>query len=106
MNTREILVAAREKISAPERWTQFVGARTDDGYATYWGDPEAVCWCALGAVSAIDDRQRNVAVQSGAIKALQQSAGSALTEYNDTHTHADVLALFDCAIAALREGEQ
>ena len=93
--TLEILREARELISVPERWTTGASARTLDGCELYSGAHEAaVCWCAIGAI-------RHSVGKYGNIIDILGELDPRLDEWNDTHTHAEVLALFDRTIARM-----
>lgn len=109
MTTLEVLTAAREKIAAPEHWTQEAFARRmpDEDEGQEVGDdidpckPNAVCWCATGAIAAV---QGASAPEWGDL--LTQAFGmtdSELERFNDSHAHPEVLALFDKAVAAVQE---
>jgi hypothetical protein len=41
---------AHELIADPEHWTRHAYARNSDGLPTDPEAPDAVCWCALGAI--------------------------------------------------------
>jgi hypothetical protein len=105
--TREVLVAARALIARPEAWTQGALARTvENGVASSVGD-FATCWCAEGAVVKVGGDEIWHEVEGGrclyeqTLDALRVAAGGiAIHRFNDTHSHADVLAAFDRAIAA------
>lgn len=103
MNTREILVAARELISVPERWTQGSLAESRLGRPIGPSTPGAVCWCALGAVQKVAD-DLNMPF-GGAVSHLNKAGPINLGLFNDTHTHPEVVALFDRAIASCEGGE-
>lgn len=98
MTTLEILKAARELISVPERWTQKESARHKNGNAIDWYDPNASCWCSSGALSKVfgSGSYRSLTNCSGI---LNEVAGGSFVYYNDAHTHAEVLAMFDRAIS-------
>jgi hypothetical protein len=100
MTTLDVLKAARALISDPARWTQNVMARdADGGQYTFGCAPQTVSWCALGALQHITGK----ASTNGALDALDTQLPIYITidYFNDTHTHAEVLALFDAAIARL-----
>lgn len=101
MTTREILIAARALIAAPEGWTQGEYARDADGCAVDPDNPDAVCFCALGAIERACERGID---GDEAIQAIQRIVGL-VAGFNDTHTHAAVVAMFDEAIARLDRGE-
>jgi hypothetical protein len=106
MDTREVLQQARALISDPARWTQEEYARNADGIKAYVWHADARAWCAIGAVrrvasdndSAVLAGQRALAQP---IETVELESEEAVTNFNDTHTHAEVLALFDAAIARL-----
>jgi hypothetical protein len=99
ITARKILIAARAKIERPEAWTKGRYARDKNGEGTIPNSRHAVCWCAIGAVHA--------ASPSDTAPALTQlnrfvPGGEATYTYNDfpETTHAEILALYDRAIAA------
>lgn len=93
MTTREVLVAARALIDTPEKWIQ--GTWNLDLASG------ATCFCALGAL-----REVVGGLAGDAFSLLcDQVPGRykrGIARFNDapTTTHADVMALFDRAIAA------
>lgn len=116
MNSVGILKKSRELISDPSKWTQGVAARYTGGDPCQPHDQEAVCWCALGSVvwsvySVCDSRVVAVDLSSSLLELLDKESGiphleadgspRPLAAFNDSHTHAEVLALFDKAIAKM-----
>ena len=97
-SVKELPIAARKKIEKPENWTQNYSAKDVDGSAVYVCSPEAVCWCTLGAIRAVSD-DRGDLVEAACNKLYDVLDDSFITIFNDTHTHEEVLALFDRAIA-------
>lgn len=106
MTTEEVLIAAREKIADEKHWTQEAFARIapDEDEGEVEGrdvrptNSNAVCWCATGAIAAI---QGVTAPDWGDV--FTEAFGmtdSELESFNDTHTHTEVLNLFDQAIAS------
>lgn len=99
MNTHEILKAARAKIERPECWTQDVFARDRSGDCVHVLSPNAVCWCSVGACKAVVVADFNYFC--AALDALADAMGTPeVADFNDTHTHAEVLGAFDKAIEA------
>lgn len=108
--------AARELISDPARWCRGTMAKNDRGYAVGPRQPDACQWCALGAlVKCTPDDSKfkgevNTKVMANALKVaamfrrLVIGVGHSLVEFNDAHTHDEVLATFDAAIVQLRVG--
>ncbi len=105
MTTLEILKAARELISAPERWTQETSARTPDGRRCGALNANAVCWCSTGATLMFDpDNLGHFADSALGWQLMSDGYNDGVERFNDTHTHAEVLALFDKTIARLESG--
>jgi hypothetical protein len=98
MTTLEVLKAARELISDEKRWTQREFSRDADGNPLGSDEVSAgVCFCAVGALLRCEGR-----IFSESYEALSESMEAVtVSYYNDTHTHAEVLAKFDEAIAKL-----
>lgn len=99
----EVLRAGRERVA--RGWTQRAMARRSETIAVAPSHPNAVCWCAAGGIYA-DHRTKNS--HEAAVTALERELPPGdwdgnIIAYNDlpTTTQADVLALFDRAIAAL-----
>lgn len=100
MTPLETLKAARDLISDPARWTQKTQARDRHGRNVDFLNDDAVCWCTLGAIAKADFDLWGK--QSDADKVLRRLVPRGLVgQFNDTHTHAEVIALFDAAIAEL-----
>lgn len=106
MSTLEILKAAKEKIVDEKSWTQ-------EWFAKYWDDerrvwreadatsPWATCWCSSGAIRAVLNASNFDSISDDlAIPFGFDSLGN-LEEFNDSHTHAEVITLWDKAIAEL-----
>jgi hypothetical protein len=97
---REVLVRTRERIERPDHWCQHVGALAADRRVVRPADPDACRWCLSSAL--FDDRGAdpygNATIGAGALLA-RLVPGRDVIRFNDTHTHAEVLALLDFAIA-------
>lgn len=92
MNTVQILKDARALISDEKNWVKGAYRKNIDGRE---------CFCALGAVFKVSASE-DVFFQDQlkAENALALAAGTSwVPEFNDAHTHAEVLTLFDRAIA-------
>jgi hypothetical protein len=100
----EVLKAARKRIEKPEAWTTGSLARTFLGFDVGEQHPDACCWCAIGAVYSVPAvvlGARDIAHE--AMERALPPGFDAVERFNDNRytTHADVLALFDRAIASL-----
>jgi len=95
------LTAARELLSDPVRWTKGRMARDAAGERAYSRSPEAVCWCAAGALNKVSSAW---GVQEAQGILFASVSGKGIAAFNDdpTTTHADILAAFDRAIAAAK----
>lgn len=96
MTPKEILIAARAKIEAPERWTQGKFARAKNGACIGPQTAGAVRWCSIGAIISVGDLP-----SYDLLLAAIGGEWNTVAEWNDApnRTHAEVLAAFDRAIA-------
>lgn len=96
MNTLEILTAARAKIADEKNWCQGEYARDVDGVSTGANNSEACSWCSFGSIASIVGGFKGVYTSS---EFLEKFMGDDIAKYNDSHTHSEVLAAWDWAIA-------
>lgn len=105
MTPKEVLVATRAKISDPNRWTREVAARDGHGIPCDPDQPEAACWCLVGAIVAVcpnDQAARNQAYVLLRAPTLNWELGIRnLHIFNDRNPHCVVLTKLDEAIAAI-----
>ncbi len=108
MNTLEVLTCARELLSDPAKWIKGAYAKTAAGSVVDATDPDACCFCALGAMRKCGGEDNED--DTPAAWALRDAANEKTSAhyYNDAAktTHADILALFDRAIAKVKAEEQ
>lgn len=102
-------------IEAPERWCQNTDARDAEGDAVGDTSARAVSWCLLGAFHkiGIPDNWRahtellmpDLDIDADLERANRDGTAAGVSYFNDTHTHAEVLALLRQAIerAPVRE---
>lgn len=96
----EIFKAARKRIEKEENWTQNASAKDEKGLVCRFDS--AVKFCALGALWAEEELSGVTYKEDLNGKVLRDLiGGSSMAMWNDTHTHAEVLALYDKAIAKL-----
>lgn len=94
----DVLKAARALIEKPENWTQGAMSRNADGSGHWWDAEGATCFCLMGAIARAAARRGSRA--QGAIVAIRSVIGSHLiAAYNDIHTHDEIIAALDRAIA-------
>lgn len=100
MTPLETLRAARQLISDPAKWTQGDFARDSLGLCADPHGYKAVCFCARGAIQKITKEDDGPA-EKALVDTCSVLHDMYVEEFNDTHTHAEILALFDAAIAEL-----
>lgn len=95
----EVLKEARELISVPERWTQDSSARDSYGEPVGPHSKYAVCWCSTGAIDkSCGGELGGLDLYRSATTSLREPMKLPVIIYNDNHTHAEVLSMFDEAI--------
>lgn len=92
------LIAAKALIDTPEKWIQGNAAEDAKGNQISPHDVAAVRFCSVGALGHVfsDDEYGD------AVDYLKSHLGGYgfVAEFNDTHTHAEVMAAWDRAIEA------
>lgn len=111
-STLQILIEGRELISDPKRWTQGQTALDASMQCVFPNSQKAVCWCSLGALAKVIDVDSSELLADhvnahDARHELSNAMGERVWAFNDRHTHEQVLAAWDQAIAdrKLRESE-
>jgi len=100
---REVLIKARAVLAKPEAWTRGWYARAADGRKVPANSEAATCWCMAGAVKRAAGPDATEALLNGAEFALaRETRTKYLDTFNDNprHSHADILRVFDRALAA------
>lgn len=106
-STAEILRAARERITPKEAWTQ---GRLSDlvpfGYAPPEDFEGSTCFCAMGALmyEAPDRAAFEEASDLFGVANRDEAGRRGFANFNDAHSHAEVLAGFDKAIELAEAG--
>lgn len=100
MKPSEILRKAKALIDTPEKWTQGTYARdSQDNASSILGD-QACKFCSLGALHKVSDSVYF------SMNYLEKIFGAPIDAFNDTHTHAEVMAKWDEAIALAEDDEK
>ena len=108
------LESARQLISDPRRWTVHYLAEDETGYPVDFDSDKATCWCSLGALRKVvnkDHRDWDVAITKEVLAHkylrdainLHPKGGASLAHFNDTHTHQEVMELWDSAIKLAKQ---
>ena len=105
MKTSEILIAARDLIADPARWTQHSSARNIKGNCTRSQSEEAVCWCAMGALERVCPLQDFVSTDDCLDRAGKELFGRLDVAVNDELGHDAVMQMYAKAIADARAEE-
>lgn len=97
---RDTLIAARALIDTPDKWLKGHWARDADGGQVFPTNPDAVCYCLVGAIRACDGGTPVRSLVATVIEELFDSRFYQTTVFNDhpTTTHADVMRVLDTAI--------
>lgn len=116
MKVSEMLIKAKALIENEANWIQGQYAReTPNGKTLSPRDGRAKCFCAIGALRHVDGATGHgdgVLMKAAEVLAKFAGAESADThsgrvmKFNDRASHADVLAMFDKAIAEAQKAEQ
>lgn len=98
---KDVLIRARALIE--QGWVQGHYALAADGREVYPGNKEAVCWCMYGALNAADPK-RSLKSEYVIDTLADHVPNGMIADFNDkpTTTVADVLAVFDKAIASCK----
>lgn len=105
---RNILIDSQWLIVNPEHWTQKSKARDKDGQVTGESSPAAYSRCSIGSLQHARDKagasmkQYHDAMFHLANVINPESLDypyEVISEFNDTHTHAEVMNAYDKAIA-------
>lgn len=102
----QILRAAKAKIENPENWIQGSAAIDRDGMNCDPDSLAAVAWCSLGAFYSIRSTSYKDAGYSFLERSISKSGVPGVANFNDTHSHAEVMSLWDKAISLSERKEQ
>lgn len=90
------LLEVRDLISDPAHWCQGQFAKDCTGLHINSRDPRACQWCLEGALLKCHASHTT-------FNAIYAATDGSPVQYNDTHTHAEVVAVVDRVIAAKTE---
>ena len=108
METKEIILRVKDLIKDEDAWVQKKYASNEAGEFLAAGDlPSATKWCLAGAVEKVCGCGTHVGDVVGKQKAriaLEEALPPlkrSLEEFNDTHTHEEVVEVLDRCLASL-----
>ena len=99
----DLLRRTRKRIESPDRWCQGFFGMSKTGKRVIPESADAVRWCLMGALMA--ETGDDMATYMQAANALNYTASEAIIHFNDTHEHAEVLAMIDRTIEGLEKLE-
>lgn len=103
MASADILRAARARIEDPKNWMRNWYALLPSGRPTRGNDPDACCWCSLGALQAsgsCDTSPEAALLDECAIEMF----GEDIIDVNDGLGHGAVMEVFRVAIETAEAG--
>ncbi len=71
----------RELLNARSRWVQGTDAEKSDGQETYAKDPDATCWCLLGAIERCYPHEEREDIYDRIVAATKESQ---ISSWNDS----------------------
>lgn len=99
MSTKEILVQLRALLDKPEHWTQSQMARNVNSAPVDPTSEEATQWCMAGGLCKITSNKTGTSMYYILARdAISAVVSTRVVNFNDSHTHADVLAAIEEAI--------
>ena len=104
MSKKEILRGIRELIRNPAHWTRGALARNAQGQDVPVASPDVQALCLTGAIYRFDVLHPNAdtmrAVWGSLLEVIHHRYKCPVPEFNDTHSHTEVLAVLDEVISA------
>lgn len=101
LTTLEVLRGARELLADEAHWVRGDFARNASGASVLSTSTDACAWCLVGAMRNKAGGKTDAYFSAfSAIFRLLRNGHTRLSDFNDTHSHAEVLDLLDRAIAA------
>ena len=110
MKPSELLIKAKAVIADPKHWTQGWYAHNADGFDVGSCEPEAVCWCSVGALDKVAHEEGAVDARFEAasylFKVADEFGCSDIPDLNDHSSHETVMKAWDKAIKLAKEDEK
>ena len=110
MKPSELLIKAKAVIADPKHWTQGWYAHNAEGQDVEPAEPDAVCWCSLGALKKVAHEENANGACFAATEYLAVVAAecgySGISDFNDNLSHEAVMREWDEAIKLAKEDEK
>jgi hypothetical protein len=99
-DARLLLETARDVLLAGDTWTQSASAKTPSGKETQIESPNAYQFCAIGALIAANNFNRECLGYIEATDVLDEIAGQDIIDFNNAkgRTAEEVIAIFNRAL--------
>jgi len=102
----QLLKEAKSLIEDPQHWNEEYFARNSKGQDCRSRDPEAVAWCAWGAINKVTDSHNNDAAANFLYRsAFDLFKKKEIWEVNDCIGHTAVMQMYDRAIELAEQDE-
>lgn len=108
---KEFLTQTRDLISDPKNWTQNTFARNKYGDPVPFFYKSAVCFCSIGALKRVCNYEimndfeyfynHSYDLLNKIVVEITKDPSQTIGHYNDSHTHNEVIAVFNKAINSL-----
>lgn len=96
MNVKELFQKAFALVRNPDTWTQGESACDKGGESTSPKNPLAVRWCSIGALRRFVPKDDGEDKDMDTIlEAMRGGDDISIAGFNDTHTHAEVIAMWE-----------
>ena len=110
MKPSELLIKAKTVIADPKHWMQGWYAKNAEGKSVGPCNPDAVCWCSLGALHAVAHEENTYNTRltaAGYLARVSAECGySDVPDFNDNSSHETVMKAWDKAIKLAKEDEK
>ena len=110
MKPSELLTKAKAVIADPKHWAQGFYAKDAKGQTLLPCNPDAVCWCSVGALEKVAYEEDTYSTRFAATKCLFEVSAeygySGITDFNDNSSHKAVMKAWDRAIELAKEAEK
>ena len=90
----EQLIAEKELLSDPSRWTKGEVARDSNGKLVETESATAVCWCQLGASMKLQSTWRVLSIKKSISTNYNFFSSLGFNDHPDT-THSDLMKFYD-----------
>ena len=100
-STKQLLIAAKKLIENPEHWTRGSMARNAEQNPCPVDSEQVTCFCMMGAISAAHLKGSYSLLTPGQVWNViaREIRTDSIGFFNDTHTHQEVLDVFDQTIS-------